>query len=92
MSLHPFFLLSRRDAEKPQRLRILKLFKNPLRSFRHRTVELNLTRNHEVACLILGLARGLGIQHCPELQCRLQTQFGSQVAVAVAWASSCSSD
>ena len=37
---------------------------------------------------------GLRIQHCRELWCRSQMQLGSRtaVAVAVAWASSCSSD
>ena len=35
---------------------------------------------------------GLGIQRCPELWCRSQMQLGSGVAVALAQASSCSSD
>ena len=35
---------------------------------------------------------GSGIQHCQELWCKLQTRLGAQVAVAVVWASSCSSD
>ena len=43
----------------------------------------NLTRNHEIAGWIPGLSE-LGIQHCRELWCSLQTRLGSQVAVAVA--------
>jgi len=40
----------------------------------------------------LGSLSGLGIQHCRELWCRSQTWLGSCVAMAVAQASSCSSD
>ena len=40
----------------------------------------------------LALLIGLGIWHCHELWCRLQTQLGSSIAVAVASAGSCSSD
>ena len=42
----------------------------------------------------LAFLRGLRIQHCHELWCRLQTQLGSHVAVAVAVveAGSCSSN
>ena len=40
----------------------------------------------------LALLSGLRIQHCHELQCRLQMWLRSGVAVAVALASSCSSD
>ena len=44
---------------------------------------MNLTRNHEVAGSIPGLAR-LRIWHCCELWDRSQTWLGSGVAVAVA--------
>ena len=44
----------------------------------------NLTRNHEVAGSIPGLAQGLRIWCCHELWCRLQPQLGSRVAVALA--------
>ena len=40
----------------------------------------------------LALLSELRIQHCRELRCRSQTQLRSCVAVAVAQASSCSSD
>ena len=40
----------------------------------------------------LALLVGLRIQHCSELWCRLQTQLGSSVAVAVAQAGSNSSN
>ena len=40
----------------------------------------------------LALLRGVRIQRCRELWCRLQMRLGSGIAVAVAWASSCSSD
>ena len=50
--------------------------------------ETNPTRNHEVACLIPGLASGLRIRRCRELWCRSQTWLGSGVVVA----GSCSSD
>ena len=43
----------------------------------------NLTRNHEVAGSIPGLAHGLRIRCCRELWCRLQTWLGSGVAVAL---------
>ena len=36
----------------------------------------NLTGNHEVAGLILGLAQWVKDQHCRELWCRLQTRLG----------------
>ena len=46
----------------------------------------NLTRNHEVADSIPGLAHWVTdpawIRHCRELWCRLQMQLGSHVAVA----------
>ena len=42
-------------------------------------VEMNPTRNHEVA----GLMTGLRTQHCHELWCRSQTRLGPCVAVAV---------
>ena len=38
------------------------------------------------------LLSGLRTQHCCELWCRSQTRLRSRVAVAEAWASSCSSD
>ena len=44
----------------------------------------NPTRNDEVAGSIPGSISGLRIQHRLELQCRLQTQLGSHVAVAEA--------
>ena len=47
---------------------------------------------HEDEGSVPGLAQGLGIRHCCELLCRSQMQLGSVIAVAVAWASSCSSD
>ena len=40
----------------------------------------------------LALLSGLRIRHCRELWCRLQTQLGSRIAVAVVWTGSCSSD
>ena len=40
----------------------------------------------------LALISGLGIRHCCELWCRLHTQLGSRVAVAVVQASSYSSN
>ena len=48
------------------------------------TAEVNTTRNHEVPGSIPGLLSGLRIQCCRELWCRLQTQLGSGMAVAVA--------
>ena len=46
-------------------------------------VEMNLTRNHEVAGLIPGLLSELRIRCCCELWCRLQMWLGSGVAMAV---------
>ena len=43
----------------------------------------NLSRNHEVAGSVPGLAQGLRIQCCCELWCRLQIRLRSRVAVAV---------
>ena len=40
----------------------------------------------------LPLLSGLTIRHCHELRCRPRMRLGSQVAVALAWASSYSSD
>ena len=50
----------------------------------------NLTSIHEDVDSILASISGLRIWHCRELWCRLQTQLGSGVAVAVA--SGCSSN
>ena len=64
-----------------------------VKSSHHGTVEMNLTRNHEVVGSIPGLTQwvrslaslgGLRIQHCCELWCRSQTWLGFDVAVAVA--------
>ena len=52
----------------------------------------NPTRSHEVTVRSLALLSGLSVRHCSELWCRLQTQLGSRVAVAVAVAGSYSSD
>ena len=53
------------------------------------SVWMNPTSIHEDAGSIPGLS-GLRIQCCPELPCRSQLQLGSGIAVAVAYASSCS--
>ena len=53
---------------------------------------MNLTRNCEVAGSIPGIAQGLRIWHCRELQCRQQTRLGSCITVAVAQGCSYSSD
>ena len=45
---------------------------------------MNLTRNHELWVRSLALLSGSRIRCCRELWCRLQTQLGSCVAVAVA--------
>ena len=52
-------------------------------SFCHGTVEMNPTRNHEVAVLSLASLSGLRIWRCHELLCRLQTLLRSHVSVAV---------
>ena len=57
--------------------------KNKFRSSKCISEETNLTSIHEDARLTLASFGGLRIQHCYVLWCRLQTQFGSHVAVAV---------
>ena len=52
----------------------------------------NPTRNHEISGLIPGLAQWVKDLALLELWCRLQTQVGSHVAVAVMSASCYSSD
>ena len=52
----------------------------------------NPTGIHEAAVQYLASLSGLRIRHCCELRCRSQTRLGSDVAVAVVQASSCSSD
>ena len=66
--------------------------KNPLRGFCCGAVVTNPTSIHEDAGFIPGSLSGSGIRHCHELCCRSQTQLGSHIAVAVAYASSYSSD
>ena len=56
------------------------------------TVERNPTSIHEDMGFIPGLTRWVGDLVLHELWCRLQMRLGSHVAVAVAWAGSCSSD
>ena len=46
-------------------------------------LEMNLTRNHDIAGLIPGLTWWVRIWHCCELWCRSQTCLGSGVGVAV---------
>ena len=60
-------------------------------SSHHGLANTNLTCIHEDASSISGLS-GLRIQHCCELWCRSKTQLRSGVAVAVAVASSYSSN
>ena len=57
-------------------------------------METNPTNIHKDTGLIPGFASGLRIRHCHELWCRSQMWLGSgvDVAVAVVWAGSCSSD
>ena len=52
----------------------------------------NITSIHEDMGSIPGLFGGLRIWHWCELSCRSQMQLQFCVAVAVMWASSCSSD
>ena len=44
----------------------------------------NPTRSHEVTVRSLALLSGLRIRRCHELWCRLQTQLGSRIDVALA--------
>ena len=53
-------------------------------SSRRGAVEMNVTRNHEFAGTIPGLARWVKDQGCHELWCRSQTWLGSGIAVALA--------
>ena len=56
------------------------------------TAEMNLTSIYEDAGSTLASFSGSGIRHCHELCCRSQTWLRFLIAVAVAVASSCSSD
>ena len=58
-----------------------------LRSSYHGSVETNLTMSMRMQVWSLASLSGLRIWHCHELWCRSQMWLGSQVAVAVAWAS-----
>ena len=70
--------------------RVGTLNSRPWRSSCGGTVEMNLTRNHEVRSL--ASLSGLRVWRCRELWCRSQMQLRSCMAVAVVQASSGSSD
>ena len=55
---------------------------NHYRISSHGTVEMNLSRNHEVVGLIHGLIQWVKYWHCHEMY-KLQTQLEYSIAVAV---------
>ena len=71
----------------PSYVTIEKIF----RSSHHGAVEMNPTRNHQVVGSIPGLAQWVKDPALPLAVVRSQTLFGSDIAVAVVYASSCSS-
>ena len=70
----------------------VQFFEKSNRSSHCGSVVMNPTSMHEHAGLIPGLIQRLRIWWCHELWRRLKTWLGSLIAVAVVYASSCSSD